>query len=256
MQPDFSSHSPAHALLIVGTTAASSLRQSEEQSVHPRSQLPATVAVVTQLVTQLRGPRVIDHQIRRLFRGRSLPGYMPCDVAGRRSLVRIVNLRGTSLSGQNPASPRCSAKSSDEGRGPPLSNTYQTKAYRAQPDLQPGEIAVPEQVIVSMAEIAESAKEVLLALAMGTGLQVMGAMFAEDVGQLCGPSARHNAERAGYRHGSDAGSVTLGGCRVPVTRPQVRAVGGPPGSGCMYPADAWARPSLVEITRRGAALPP
>ena len=31
-----------------------------------------------------------------------------------------------------------------------------------------------------MAEIAESAKEGLLALAVGTGLQVMAAMFAED----------------------------------------------------------------------------
>jgi putative transposase len=36
----------------------------------------------------------------------------------------------------------------------------------------PGEVAVPEQVIVSMAGIAESAKEGLLALAVGTGLQV------------------------------------------------------------------------------------
>jgi len=37
----------------------------------------------------------------------------------------------------------------------------------------PGEIAVPEQVIVSMTEIAESAKEGLLALAVGTGLQTV-----------------------------------------------------------------------------------
>ena len=44
----------------------------------------------------------------------------------------------------------------------------------------PEEVAVPEQVIVSMAEIAESAKEGLLALAVGTGLQVMAAMFGED----------------------------------------------------------------------------
>jgi putative transposase len=40
---------------------------------------------------------------------------------------------------------------------------------------------VSEQVIVSMAEIAESAKEGLLALAVGTGMQVMAAMFDEDV---------------------------------------------------------------------------
>jgi putative transposase len=104
-----------------------------------------------------------------------------------------------------------------------VSNTYQTKARRAQPDPLRGEIAVPEQVIVSMAEIAESAKEGLLALAVGTGLQVMAAMFEEDVARLCGPEGKHNPDRAGYRHGSEAGSVTLGGRRVPVTRPRVRA---------------------------------
>jgi hypothetical protein len=107
-----------------------------------------------------------------------------------------------------------------------VSNTYQKTGRRAQPDRQPGEIAVPEQVIVSMAEIAESAREGLLALAVGTGLQVMTAMFAEDAGRLCGPDGRHNPDRAGYRHGTEAGSVTLGGRRVAVTRPRVRAADG------------------------------
>src|SRR5438034_10589350 len=90
----------------------------------------------------------------------------------------------------------------------------------------PLEAAVPGQVIVSMAEIAESAKEGLLALAVGTGLQVMTAMFDEDVAGLCGPGGKHNPGRAGYRHGSEAGSVTLGGRRVAVTRPRVRAADG------------------------------
>jgi transposase-like protein len=104
-----------------------------------------------------------------------------------------------------------------------VSNTYQMRARRAQPYPLRGEIVVPEQVIVSMAEIAESAKEGLLALAVGTGLQVMAAMFEEDVARVCGPEGKHNPDRAGYRHGSEAGSVTLGGRRVPVTRPRVRA---------------------------------
>jgi len=107
-----------------------------------------------------------------------------------------------------------------------VSNTYQKDRRRAQPDRLPGEVAVPEQVIVSMAEIAESAKEGLLALAVGTGLQVMAAMFAEDAERLCGPESKHNPGRVGYRHGSEAGSVTLGGRRVPVTRPRVRAADG------------------------------
>jgi putative transposase len=107
-----------------------------------------------------------------------------------------------------------------------VSNTYQKKSRRAQPDPMPGEIAVPEQVIVSMAEIAGAVKEGLLALAVGTGLQVMAAMFDEDVAQLCGPDSKHNPDRAGYRHGTEAGSVTLGGRRIPVTRPRVRAADG------------------------------
>ncbi len=82
---------------------------------------------------------------------------------------------------------------------------------------------MPEQVTVSM---AESAKEGLLALAVGTGMQVMAAMFGEDAERLCGPAGRHNPGREGYRHGSEAGSVTLGGRRVAVTRPRVRAAGG------------------------------
>jgi putative transposase len=107
-----------------------------------------------------------------------------------------------------------------------VSNTYQKTSRRAQPDPSLAEVAVPEQVIVSMAGIAGAAKEGLLALAVGTGLQVMAAMFAEDADRLCGLQGRHNPERAGYRHGSEAGSVTLGGRRVPVTRPRVRAADG------------------------------
>jgi hypothetical protein len=107
-----------------------------------------------------------------------------------------------------------------------VSNTYQKNRRHAQPDRQPDEVAVPEQVIVSMAEIAESAKEGLLALAVGTGLQVMAAMFAEDAARLCGPGGKHNPGRAGYRHGTEAGSVTLGGRRIGATRPRVRAADG------------------------------
>ena len=107
-----------------------------------------------------------------------------------------------------------------------MSNTYQKTTRRAQPDPLLAEVAVPEQVIVSMAEIAESAKEGLLALAVGTGLQVMAAMFSEDAERLCGPGGKHNPDRAGYRHGTEAGSVTLGGRRIGATRPRVRAADG------------------------------
>jgi putative transposase len=77
-----------------------------------------------------------------------------------------------------------------------------------------------------LADIAADMKEGLLALAVGAGLQVMAAMFAADVTGLCGPKGKHNVDRLGYRHGTEAGSVTLGGRRVPVARPQVRAADG------------------------------
>ena len=113
------------------------------------------------------------------------------------------------------------------GKGTAVSKTYQKNSRRDEPGARgPGEITVPERVTVSMAEIAESAKEGLLALAVGTGLQVMGAMFEEDVTVLCGPRDQHNGDRSGYRHGAGDGSVTLGGRRIPVTRPRVRAADG------------------------------
>jgi putative transposase len=107
-----------------------------------------------------------------------------------------------------------------------VSNTYQKNLHRGHSDAPDAQVAVPEQVVVSLAEIAGSVKEGLLALAVGTGLQVMAAMFEEDVAALCGPDGKHNPGRAGYRHGAGAGSVTMGGRRIPVTRPRVRAADG------------------------------
>ena len=87
-------------------------------------------------------------------------------------------------------------------------------------------LAVPEQVSVAMNEIAADMREGLLALAVGAGLQVMGQLMESDVVAVCGPRGKHDAERSATRHGTEAGSVTLGGRRVPVQRPRVRAVDG------------------------------
>jgi putative transposase len=87
-------------------------------------------------------------------------------------------------------------------------------------------VAVPETVSVAMAELAGAVKEGLLALAVGVGLQVMAAVMEEDVVAVAGPRGRHDRDRTAVRHGSEAGSVTLGGRRVPVRRPRVRASNG------------------------------
>jgi transposase-like protein len=77
-----------------------------------------------------------------------------------------------------------------------------------------------------MTEIAERMQEGLLALAVGAGLQVMAALMEADVTALAGPKGRHDEARTAVRHGRERGSVTLGGRRVPLARPRVRAADG------------------------------
>ena len=50
--------------------------------------------------------------------------------------------------------------------------------------------------------------------------------MGSDVTELAGPKGRHDQARTAVRHGRERGSVTLGGRRVPVTRPRVRAADG------------------------------
>ena len=94
------------------------------------------------------------------------------------------------------------------------------------PSMEAGASAIPERVSVAMAEIAENMQEGLLALAVGAGLQVMQALVEADVTALAGPKGKHDATRTAVRHGRERGSVTLGGRRVPVTRPRVRVADG------------------------------
>ena len=60
---------------------------------------------------------------------------------------------------------------------------------------------MPEQVSVALDELTGELREGLLALAVGTGLQVMAAMMESDVTAVCGPKGRHDPERGAVRHG-------------------------------------------------------
>ncbi len=101
-----------------------------------------------------------------------------------------------------------------------MRKTYQnTEIDTSQP-------AVPDTVSVALGELAGELREGLLALAVGAGLQVLAAMMEDDVTAACGPKGRHDAQRGATRHGHERGSVTLGGRRVPIERPRMRAVGG------------------------------
>jgi putative transposase len=88
------------------------------------------------------------------------------------------------------------------------------------------ELVLPEQVTITLAELAGAAREGLLALAVGTGLGVLGSLLDADVERLAGPKGRHNPQRAAVRHGTQPSKVTLGGRRVRVDRPLVRSADG------------------------------
>jgi putative transposase len=99
------------------------------------------------------------------------------------------------------------------------------KTYQSE-KIDTNQPAMSEMVSVALAELAGEVREGLLALAVGAGLQVMVAMMEADVTAVCGPKGRHDPARTASRHGHGAGSVTLGGRRVPVARPRMRAVDG------------------------------
>jgi putative transposase len=82
------------------------------------------------------------------------------------------------------------------------------------------------RVQIALDEIAPSAHEGLLALAVGAGLQVTQALTEDDVTAACvGPRAAMTP--IGPRpYGHQPGSATLGERRAPTSRPRVRAADG------------------------------
>lgn len=86
--------------------------------------------------------------------------------------------------------------------------------------------AMPDSVSVTLADLADSLREGLLALAVGAGMQVMGAIIDEGVTALVGPKFKHDPDRTAVRHGTETGSVTMGGRTVSVRRPRVRTADG------------------------------
>ena len=82
-----------------------------------------------------------------------------------------------------------------------------------------------EAVDGHLATFAEHVREGLLAASTAVGLEVMAELMQAEVTDLAGPKGRHDPDRTATRHGTEPGSVTLGGRRVPVRRPRVRTVG-------------------------------
>ncbi len=85
---------------------------------------------------------------------------------------------------------------------------------------------LPEEIALAMTDIAGAAREGLMAMSVAAGMAVMAAMFDAEIAEACGPKGKHNQHRGAVRHGSEKGSVTLGGRRISVTRPRARTLDG------------------------------
>ena len=82
---------------------------------------------------------------------------------------------------------------------------------------------LPESVQAALGDLAGAAREGLLALSVGVGLGVMHELMAAEVADVVGPKGKHDPDRSAHRHGTESGSVTLGGRRVAIERPRMRA---------------------------------
>jgi putative transposase len=86
------------------------------------------------------------------------------------------------------------------------------------------ESPLPAEIQEALGELVGAAREGLLALSVGVGLRVVHELMEAEVDEVVGPKGKWNAERTACRHGHEAGSMTLGGRRVPVSRPRARSV--------------------------------
>jgi putative transposase len=85
------------------------------------------------------------------------------------------------------------------------------------------ELPLPAEIQEALGELVGAAREGLLALSVGLGLSVVHQLMEREVEEVVGPKGKHNRDRTAKRHGHEQGSMTLGGRRVPVSRPRIRS---------------------------------
>lgn len=84
------------------------------------------------------------------------------------------------------------------------------------------EVRLPEKIEIVLEEVLGAAKEGLLALSVAVGLEVLRSMMEAEVSEIAGPKGKHLGSRRAYRHGTEKGSVILGGRKASIRRPRVR----------------------------------
>jgi len=106
-----------------------------------------------------------------------------------------------------------------------------------------------------LVDVLVDARTELFELAIRSGLKVLETMLEEDRVELCGPRYAHVTKRRASRAGTVSSEVVLGGRKVAVRRPRVRADGAEvplPTFGAMADADPLNR-RVVEQMLVGVA---
>lgn len=88
------------------------------------------------------------------------------------------------------------------------------------------EVGLPAELTVALTDIAEVAREGLLALSVSTGLAVMAQMMQDEITAVVGPKHAKLPDRTAVRHTPTPTSVVLGGRKVPIDRPRARKLEG------------------------------
>jgi transposase-like protein len=114
--------------------------------------------------------------------------------------------------------------------------TNMTTAYHTPSDVDQIPVSLPradqrrslrEAQKIDATELEQLARDGLLAFGVDLGLACLAQMMEEDADLLCGgPKGQHNPDRQANRHGTVRGQIIVGGRRVSVERPRVRAVDG------------------------------
>jgi len=96
---------------------------------------------------------------------------------------------------------------------------------KSRTDARPTAVESPATRHLPLVDLLVDAQSELFELAMRSGLKVLEAMLEEDRTAICGPRYAHPTTRVASRAGTVASEVVLGGRKVGVRRPRVRAEG-------------------------------
>jgi transposase-like protein len=86
--------------------------------------------------------------------------------------------------------------------------------------------SIGEFAISDVDQLRQLMQESLTSFAVEVGVQVASCLLEDDVVKLCGAKSERVLNRANNRHGSQSGYVILGGQKVAIRRPRVRAIEG------------------------------